>query len=124
MKFSQRFAQIFQRSPLPRRRFLYFSCAASIVAIEPASPPPPEGAPLDPPPDPEDPPAAPAAAAAAAPAAAIAPATAPTSPSVEVKAATPSGLDNGSKGTGGALSSPVAPIAGLATGSPGLISGI
>ena len=101
-----------------------------MFAIEPASPEPPEPPEELPPaaPAPADAPAA-AAPAAAAPAAAAAaaaatdPATAAMSPIVWVIATTPCGEASGSNGAGGALSSPVAPIAGFGTGAPGTISG-
>ena len=80
-------------------------------------------------PPPEEEAALPAApdAAAAAPAAAAAAATVETTATAVVvvcaTAATAAGLPRGSKGTLGALSSPVAPIAGLATGAPRISSG-
>jgi hypothetical protein len=43
---------------------------------------------------------------------------------VETAATTPSGEESGENSCGGASSSPVAPMAGLATGSPGLICGM
>lgn len=66
-------------------------------------------------------PAAPAAAATAAPA--MAATAAPTPVTIEVTAAEDSAVPNGSNGFSGAESSPLAPIAGFATGAPGSIVG-